>query len=263
MYWNHTLVQNVFLLAAMCLYIRARRFGQDECTVQELANLHSKHWVVSHFLVSGTVLYSLHHYIWLHTLILCGYTSRHCYCCWHHLRQKYVVLKSQTHGSLKCLGLKYQPNCICYIMSCLNIAQQQCELIYLWKPWRGQHFFHTFEKSLGGRNGHHRTVASYAHGWALCLCVNWFCKCVCVYVCVCVGLCSKTWVRLLAVLWGMVLLGSALRKPNTGMGCGSWELWTSSRWLLTTGALTSVALWGDNTSGLLSEGSKFQHTQDV
>lgn len=64
-------------------------------------------------------------------------------------------------------------NCICFIMSSLKIAQQECELIYLWQPWRGQHFFHTFEKSLGGRKMdimellHH-----YAHGWALRLCVN-------------------------------------------------------------------------------------------
>lgn len=99
--------------------------------------------------------------------------------------------------------------------------------------------------------------------------------CVCVWTAsasVCVGLCSKTCVRLLAVLWGMVLLGSPFRKPNTGRDSGSWELWTSSRWLLTTGGLTSVALCGDNTSGiklgLLSGGgfqrsTQFQHTQDV
>ncbi len=151
MYWNHTLGPNVFLLAAICLYIRARRFGQDERTVQEPANLHSKHCGGEHFIVRRTFLYYLHHYIWLHIVILRGYTARYCYCCWQYLCQKYAVLKSQTHGSLKCLGLKYSPNCICYIMSCLNIAQQQGELIYLWQPRRGQYFFHTFEKSLGGR----------------------------------------------------------------------------------------------------------------
>lgn len=70
------------------------------------------------------------------------------------------------------------------------------------------------------------------------------CVCVCLHVCICVGLCSKTCVRLLAVLWGIACLGSFFRKPNTGTG--SWELGTSSGWLMTTGGLASVAIWGDN-----------------
>ena len=111
-------------------------------------------------------------------------------------------------------------------------------------------------KACVEENGHHGTVASCAHGWALCVCVcvYWFCNCACV-----------TCVRLLAVLWGMVLLGSPFRKPNTGIDCESWELWTSLRWLTTTGGLTSVALWGNSEHQLklLSGGNQFQHTQDV
>lgn len=87
----------------------------------------------------------------LYLTTFCNPVWVHCQVMLLLLAQKYAVLKSPTHRSAKCLGLKHSPNCICYIMSCLNIAQQQCELVYLWQPWRGQHFFHTFEKSLGGR----------------------------------------------------------------------------------------------------------------
>lgn len=147
-------------------------------------------------------------------------------------------------------------------MSWLDTAQQQNNLIYLWQSRRGQYFFHTFEKSLGGRKWTSHTVESCAHGWALCLCVNWFWNCN-----VRVAMCSKTCVRLLAVLWGMVLLGSASRKSSIGLVSRSCELW-----LLTTRGLTSVALWGGWTSdiklNLLSGGGvrrskQFQHTQDV
>lgn len=55
-------------------------------------------------------------------------------------------------------------------MSCLDIAQRQSEPIYLRQSRRGQHFFHTFEKSLMEENGHHGTVASHAYGWAMCPC---------------------------------------------------------------------------------------------
>lgn len=82
--------------------------------------------------------------------------------------------------------------------------------------------------------GHHGTVASHTGGHSVCVCLL-----DCTY---------ETCVRLLAVLWGMVLLGSSFRKPNTGMGPGSLELWTSSKGRMTKGRLTSEAVWGDNKS---------------
>lgn len=77
---------------------------------------------------------------------------------------------------------------------------------------------------------------------------TWRNCCITHYVCVCLLDCMyETCVRLLAVLWGMVLLGSSFRKPNTGMGRGPLELWTSST--MTKGRLTSEEVWGDNKSG--------------
>lgn len=120
-----------------------------------------------------------------------------------------------------------------------KVAQLRHKLIYLWQAWRRQHFFHTFEKSLGGRK---RT-------WRNC--------CITHYVCVCLLDCMyETCVRLLAVLWGMVLLGSSFRKPNTGMGRGPLELWTSST--MTKGRLTSEAVWGDNKSGSRQRGLSWE-----
>lgn len=144
------------------------------------------------------------------------------------------MLKSHTHGSLKYFGLT-ELHMLHYIM--LKVAQQLCELIYLWQAWRGQHFFHTFEKSLSGRKWTSQKCCIICT-WVGIVCVF------CVHVCICVGLCAKTCVRLLAVLWGIAWLGSSFRKPNTGTG--SWELGTSSGWLMTTGGLVSVAIWGDN-----------------
>lgn len=57
-------------------------------------------------------------------------------------------------------------------MSSLNIAQQQCELIYLWQPRRGQHFFHTFEKSLGGRKWTSRNCCIICTWVGICVCVR-------------------------------------------------------------------------------------------
>lgn len=124
----------------MCLYMRVQRFGQDKCTVQEAANLHAKRCVVEHSIVLQYFLIKCVQAGTLPDTVIAAGTS-----------YSKNMLNSQTHRSLKCLGLKYSPNCICCIVSYLNIAQQQRELIYLWQPWRGQHFFHTFEKSLGGR----------------------------------------------------------------------------------------------------------------
>lgn len=119
-----------------------------------------------------------------------------------------------------------------------SVAQQRHQLIYLWQARGGQHFFHTFQKSLGGRK---RT---------------WWNCCITHYVCVCLLDCIyETCVRLLAVLWGMVLLGSSFRKPNTGMGRGPLELWTSST--MTKGRLTSEAVWGDNESGSTQRGQSW------
>lgn len=70
--------------------------------------------------VCSTVLYNLHHCIWLHTVISVDTLPGTVLAFSHCLCQEYAALKSQTHGSLKCLKLKYLPNCICYIMSCVN-----------------------------------------------------------------------------------------------------------------------------------------------
>lgn len=66
-------------------------------------------------------------------------------------------------------------------MSCLKVAQQQCELIYLWQARRGQHFFHTFEKNLGGRKRTSRNCC------IICTWVGIVSVCECVSMCVCVG----------------------------------------------------------------------------
>lgn len=58
-YWHHTLAQNVFLLATMCLYMRGRRFGWDGGTAEETETLKWKHCRA----VCSTVLYNLHHLI--------------------------------------------------------------------------------------------------------------------------------------------------------------------------------------------------------
>lgn len=83
--------------------------------------------------------------------------------------------------------------------------------------------------------------------------------------CVCVKLCSKTCVRLLAVLWGMVLLGSSVKKPNTDWGF--WEVRTSPGWLGTPGGLISVALWRNITwssrQSRVSEDHQLQNKQAV
>lgn len=42
------------------------------------------------------------------------------------------------------------------------------KLIYLWQAWRGQHFFHTFEKSLEGWKK--KDMTELLHH-TLCLCV--------------------------------------------------------------------------------------------
>ena len=214
----------------------------------------------------------VHIYIWLCvTYILLFYvdnTARYCYCSWHHLFQKCAVLQPETHGSLKCLLLKYSSHCICFIIMLHNNSVNS---FTSGDPGADSTSSTLLRKVWMEENGHHGIVASCAHGWALYLCVNWFCKCnVCVCF-LCVEPCSKTCVRLLAVLLEMVLLGSPFRKPNIGMDSVSWELWTSSCWLLTTAELSSMALWGDNTWGIkwgLSGGRfrrsmVFQYTQDV
>lgn len=112
-----------------------------ECKVKEAPTLHSKQCVVGHFTVSSAVFTTVDYNnpVWVNCELLFLLLA--------HIVPKYAVLKSQTQR----LGLKYSPNWLCFIMPCLNIAQQLCELIYLWQPRRGQHFFHTFEKSLDGR----------------------------------------------------------------------------------------------------------------
>lgn len=141
------------------------------------------------------------------------------------------------------------------------------ELIYLWKSWRTQHFFNTFEKGLDGRKQASFSGASRTADWAFCPCLNEFFNCD-----MCAATCSKTCVRLLAALWEMVLLDSPVRNSRTGLVSGPQELWAASPWLLRTGGVTAVALWGDSTSSLnwsLLSGGTFQkstehtHTQDV
>lgn len=103
---------------------------------------------------------------------------------------KNYSLKFHTQVSFECLGLKYSTNCIYCIKSYSKVAQLQYELIYLCQAWRGQHFFHTFEKSLGGRKRTSRNC---------CIIFTWVgIMCLCVYICV--GLRYETCVRLLAVL---------------------------------------------------------------
>lgn len=127
------------------------------------------------------------------------------------------------------------------------VAQEQRELIYLRRHWRGQHFFHTSEKGLGWRR-----EDSVRLVFGVCACV-------------CVKLCSKTCVRLLAVLWGMVLLGSSVKKPNTDWGF--WEVRISPGWLGTPGGLISVALWRNITwssrRSCVSEDHQLQNKQAV
>lgn len=128
------------------------------------------------------------------------------------------------------LGLKLSPFCICYIRSCSDIAQQQYEPIYLWQSWRGQHFFHTFEKSLCGNKMDTTKLLNHMHEHCVCV-QSGFVNCMWLYF--------QTCVRLLAVLRGIVPLGTASRKPTSEPG----DLWTSCWSLLMTGGLTSVALW--------------------
>lgn len=70
------------------------------------------------------------------------------------------------------LGFRYTTSCIHRSESYSKVAQLHGKLIYLWQAWRGQHFFHTFEKSLRGRKRTSRNCCITRVG-ILFVCVCW------------------------------------------------------------------------------------------
>ena len=140
----------------------------------------------------------------------------------------------KSHGSPKCLGLSDSANCICYIMSCLNIAQHQRKLNYLWQAWRGQNFFHTFEKSLCGRKW---------PSWNCCIIVHMGGHFVCVCVCVCVRMCVCALVLQLCMCDLCEIVGSGVRNGPIGQPLQEAQHW-HRLWVL--GALDVLVLADDD-----------------
>ncbi len=113
-------------------------------------------------------------------------------------------------------------------MSCLKIAQQQCELIYLREAWRGQHFFHAFEKSLSGRKWTSRNCCIMCT-WVGIVSVCELCVSVCVCVTVLQDLCE--------------VVGSVVRNGPIGQRLQEAQHW-HGLWVL--GALDLLMLTDDD-----------------
>lgn len=227
--WNHT--------CSECVVSGSDVFAlrPEICGIQEAAYLQSKHCVAEHRLIQqhGCVQYKQDLTPFNNTVQI--HTGWHRCCFGHHFKKKQnYSLKFHTQVSCEPriqIYNKLHTSQWVIFKSCATPAQTHLPLAGLERTALLPHFW---EKSAWKK----KDITELSHhtgGHSVCVCLL-----DCTY---------ETCVRLLAVLWGMVLLGSSFRKLNTGMGPGSLELWTSSKGRMTKGRLTSEAVWGDNKSG--------------